>query len=471
MKNLIKEIGFLLTVIALVSCNNDMEASLSPTSSKITISETLPVLYIETEGHKPIVSKEEYLNATYYLDAMGIDGVECLGTESEPLAMQIRGRGHSSWNNPKKPYKLKLSTKVGMIGMAKNKHWALLKPSENTVAGLQLGKLMNMAWTPDFRPIEVVLNGDYIGLYFLTETIRIDKNRVNIYEQQDGETNPDLIKGGWLVEVDNYQDNNQISIKENSRWRLNLKYHSPENLSSMQSQWLTNEFKALNAAIYSNDKTSKDWENYIDVESMARFFIVQEVMDNPDGFHGSFYLHKDLQEGSKWVAGPIWDLVCYFREKTDYTFKMDVHYSFTPHWIGEIIQYDSFCKAVAEVWQEVYPTQLSDIYDYIDATILPLADAWSKDCQRWGGDPTQTAKLRADRIKKAIEGNIEWFNKHLPESQFASSNSVTLTDNDSPTKVYNLQGHLIGVFKNQDEAMSELKAGIYIINGKKIKVQ
>ena len=46
------------------------------------------------------------------------------------------------------------------MGMPKNKHWALLKPTENTVAGLQLGKLMEMAWTPSFRPVEVVLNGD-----------------------------------------------------------------------------------------------------------------------------------------------------------------------------------------------------------------------------------------------------------------------------------------------------------------------
>ena len=37
---------------------------------------------------------------------------------------------------------------------------------------------------------------------------------------------------------------------------------------------------------------------------MARFFILQEVMDNPDGFHGSFYLHKDLADNAKWVAGP-----------------------------------------------------------------------------------------------------------------------------------------------------------------------
>ena len=313
--------SFLIIAVILTSCDENKEAIEPPTPNNADVSGTLPVMYIDTESRKPVVSKDVYLNATYRLDPMGAEGVDALGSELEPLPLQIRGRGHSSWRGEKKPYKIKLGEKTAIMGMPKNKHWALLKPSENTVAGLQLGKLMGMAWSPSFRPVEVVLNGDYIGLYFLTETIRIDKNRVNIHEQKDKETNPDLIKGGWLVEVDNYTDDCQITIRENETWKLRIRYHSPEDLSAAQLQWLTDEFKAANAAIYSTDKTSKEWEKYIDVESMARFFILQEVMDNPDGFHGSFYLHKDLTENAKWVAGPIWDLVCYNREKSDYTFR------------------------------------------------------------------------------------------------------------------------------------------------------
>lgn len=425
MINPVKIIGCFLVALTLFSCKDEIDAVNPPASSPISISGTLPVLYIITENNAPIVSKEVYLNATYRLDPMGTEGIEALGTEAEPLPMQIRGRGHSSWKGAKKPYKLKLEKKTAIMGMPENKHWALLKPTENTIAGLQLGKLMGMKWTPCFRPVEVVLNGDYIGLYFLTETIRIDENRVNIYEQQDKETNPDLITGGWLVEVDNYHDENQITIPENNRWNLTLRYHSPEDLSDAQLEWLTNEFKTINTAIYSSDKTSTDWEEYIDVESMARFFILQEVMDNPDGFHGSFYLYKDIGDNARWIAGPIWDLVCYNREKTDYTFRMKVHYGITPHWIGEIIQYDSFCRSVRSVWENVYPDRLSEIYIYIDATVLPLAEAWKKDCERWNEDPTQTAQLRASRIKNALRRNIEWFNYNLPISEYASLLQIT----------------------------------------------
>lgn len=471
MTNLVKVIGCFLVALTLISCTDEVEAATPPVSSTISISGTLPVLYIETEGRSPIVSKEVYLNATYRLDPMGVEGIEALGTKAAPLPMQIRGRGHSSWKGAKKPYKIKLDKKTAVMGMPKNKHWALLKPTENTVAGLQLGKLMNMAWTPSFRPVEVVLNGDYIGLYFLTETIRIDKNRVNIYEQQDQETNPELIKVGWLVEVDNYHDEDQITIPECSKWNLTLRYHSPEDLSNAQLQWLTDEFKSINAAVYSSDKTSTEWEKYIDVESMARFFILQEVMDNPDGFHGSFYLHKDLSDNAKWIAGPIWDLVCYNREKTDYTFRMKVHYGFTPHWIGEIIQYDSFCKAVERVWNEVYPNRLSEIYNQIDEIVLPLGSVWANDCARWNEDPAQTAQLRADRIKNALRRNIEWFNNHLPVSQHASVHKTVNDNPDAPVMVYNLQGIFIGKYKNEMEAVSSLKKGIYIINQRKIRIE
>lgn len=470
-KSLIRQLSIFIVALLLMSCTEDSMANEPEPQSPNTVSGTIPALYIETENHAPIVSKTEYLNATYWLDPMGAEDIPALGSKAQPLPMQIRGRGHSSWKGAKKPYKIKLDKKTEVMGMPKNKHWALLKPTENTVAGLQLGKLMNMAWTPSFRPVEVVLNGDYIGLYFLTETIRIDGNRVNIHEQQDQETNPELIKGGWLVEVDNYHDEDQFTIPECSKWNLTLRYHSPENLSDAQLQWLTDEFKSINAAIYSTNKTSTEWEKYIDVESMARFFILQEVMDNPDGFHGSFYLHKDLSDNAKWVAGPIWDLVCYNREKTDYTFRMKVHYGFTPHWIGEIIQYDSFCKSVELVWSEVYPNRLSEIYNQIDEIVLPLGSAWANDCARWNEDPTQTAQLRADRIKNALRRNIEWFNNHLPVSQHAFVH-MTVNDNpDAPVMVYNLQGIFIGKFKNETEAMSSLKKGIYIINQRKFRIE
>ncbi|MBR1804195.1 MAG: CotH kinase family protein, partial [Muribaculaceae bacterium] len=185
---------------------------------------TLPVIYIDTQNHKPIYYKSIYIPGTYYIiDKQNPD--MNVGNKDFPQALEIRGRGHSSWQGKKKPYKIKLAEKTPLLGMNKDKHWALLKFNEPTVAGLQLGNIMGMDWTPSTRPVEVVLNDDYLGLYLLTETNRIGKNRLNIYEQPNWNLDDSTIPYGWLVEVDNYEEASQISVKEHGSLKLRVTYH------------------------------------------------------------------------------------------------------------------------------------------------------------------------------------------------------------------------------------------------------
>ena len=214
---------------------------------------TLPVLHIETEGKKEITSKEEYLNGTYYLDPMGASDVEAIGSKEAPLPLEIKGRGNYTWRDfDKKPYRLKLADKQPLMGLAKNKHFALMAHADdnkgfmrNTI-GFYFSEQIGMAWTPKAKPVELVLNGDYKGLYFLTEHIRVDKDRVNIEEQEDNETDPEKITGGWLVEIDNYNEAPyNIEIREGNRHTMWFTYKSPELLSSAQEQFLRAEMERL----------------------------------------------------------------------------------------------------------------------------------------------------------------------------------------------------------------------------------
>lgn len=381
---------------------------------------TLPVIHIDTQGHKPITSKTMYIPGTYFVVDNNNPEMN-LGSEDSPLPLEIRGRGHSSWKGVKKPYKLKLGEKASLLGMNKHKHWALLRFYEPTVAGLQLGNIMGMDWTASTRPVEVILNGDYQGLYLLTETNRIGKQRLNIYEQPNWNEDVNTIPYGWLVEIDNYIETNQIKIAENNKWTLQVTYHSPDSLSLAQRSWLIEDFKAMNAAIYDADKTNSTWEQKIDVDAMARYFIVQEVLDNSDGFHGSFYLHKDKGDDARWVAGPLWDLSCNQRAKTDYTFLMKTTYTFVPHWIGELIQDEDFCRAVRREWSKFYPQQVQPWMDYIDEHLLPCSTAYEQEKTLWNFTDQSTLSQRVEKLKSSLLANIEWFNSHLP----GETNSVT----------------------------------------------
>ena len=395
---------------------------------------TLPVIHIDTDGHRPVTSKTVYVPGNYYVADANNPAMN-IGSEDAPLPLEIRGRGHSSWRGAKKPYKIKLGQKAPLLGMKEHKHWALLKFYEPTVAGLQLGDIMGMQWTASTRPVEVVLNGDYLGLYLLTETNRIGRRRLDIYEQPNRNEDPATIPYGWLVEIDNYIETNQISIRENNKWTIQVTYHSPDTLSLAQRSWLTEEFKAMNAAIYDPDKEHSTWEQMIDVDAMARFFIIQEVLDNSDGFHGSFYLHKDRGDGARWVAGPLWDLSCNQREKTDYTFLMKTTYSFAPHWIGELIKDEDFCQAVRRAWREFYPSQVQPWMDYIDNHLLPCQEALEQDKIRWNLTNTETLPQRVDKLKSALQANIEWFNNHLPGEE----SSVTSISQANSTPVVGIE--------------------------------
>lgn len=401
---------------------------------------TLPVIHIETRDHQPITSKTIYIPGTYFIvDSQDPD--MNVGAAESPLDLEIRGRGHSSWKGKKKPYKIKLGEKKPLLGMNKNKHWALLKFYEPTVAGMQLGNIMGMDWTPSTRPVEVVLNDDYLGLYLLTETNRIDESRLNIYEQPNWNEDESTIPYGWLVEVDNYIENNQVSIKETNKWTLRITYHSPDSLSSLQKTWLKDEFQTMTTAIYDADKIHSVWEQMMDVDAMARYFIVQEVLDNSDGFHGSFYLHKDRGDDVRWIAGPLWDLSCNQREKTDYTFRMKTSYIFVPHWIGELIKDEDFCSAVRKAWREFYPDEVQPWMDYIDEHLLHCAEAFEQEKIRWDYTSPETLDDRVQNLKSALLANIEWFNDHLPVGQNSSVDDLDV-DNKQIVKVeyINLSG-------------------------------
>ena len=385
-----------------------------------TYSGTLPVLFINTEGGVAITSKEDYVQASYWLDPMGVEGVEAFGTSDEPLTLQIKGRGNYTWTGfDKKPYRLKLDAKAGLLGMKKSKHFGLLAHADDqfgwlkNTLGFELSKRLGLAWTPSQAPVEVVLNGDYIGLYMLTELVRIDKDRVNIVEQPDNITHPDSITGGWLVEIDNYDEpaTDQIKITEptGGRWggeTMRFTHKTPELLSSAQEQYLINLVSAANDAIYATDKSSTAWENYIDIDALARYYIVQEVMNNQESFHGSCYWHKEMGADTKMVFGPVWDFGNSFNNSN---ILIHTNPPFHQHWIGEIYKFPRFKAAVERIWQEFKGSEdYTSLDSFIDAFAAQISQAAVADAQRWPQYAHADMASQAAQFKSAKDAKVNF---------------------------------------------------------------
>ncbi len=379
----------------------------------MSYSGTLPVMFINTEGAVPITSKEEYVYADYYVDNMGIEGIENVGSQDAPQLMEIRGRGNYTWSDfDKKPYRIKLDQKTPLLGMKRNKHFALLAHPDdklgflrNTV-GFELSRRLGLAWTPAQQPVEVVLNGDYLGLYMLTEIIRVEPDRVNITEQANYETNRFLITGGWLVEIDNYLEEEQIRTVEgngNSIWST---YKSPELLSDEQRSYLTGLINTANAAIYVNDKTNNSWEKYIDPDTLACFYLTQELLDDTESFHGSCYWHKENGDSTKIMFGPVWDFGNAFH-RTPNRFIYDQP-AFTQTWIGEIAKFPHFQEIVLKHWNRYVRIHHKSMDEFIDDFIGKIYYAAMSDAARWPQYGNPDILNDRDTFKSYFHSKYSW---------------------------------------------------------------
>lgn len=406
------------------------------TAQAVTYSGTLPVMFINTEGNTPITSKEDYLKATYYIDPMGAEGIEAIGSAEAPLTMQIRGRGNWTWSGfDKKPYRLKLDNKQPLLGMKKSKHFALLAHADDNIAfmrnivGFQLSRLIGLPWTPADAPVEVVINGEYIGLYFLTELVRVDKDRVNIVEQPDNATDPETITGGWLVEIDNYDTDPHIELweKDSEHSRIVFTYKTPEVLSPEQEAYLTEQMTLINDAIYNPDLEDNTWEDYVDTDQLARYYLVQEVLDDYESFHGSCYLYKE-QGNDKWHFGPVWD----FGNALSCTKYAYIYEDRTWHntWIGPMCDHPHFMEIVKNVWSEFYNGNFSTIYDYIDEYAARIAAAAVSDAQRWPNYGNADFDNRVRTAKERLASGASWLQKRWASDVESDTYRAYFVDNE-----------------------------------------
>ncbi len=284
----------------------------------------LPVCYITTDdGEFPTAAKEKHDGT------MRIQGNDEF-KEQYNDKITINVRGNTSAHYAKKPYKLKLDKKASLcgLGLQKSKHWVLLanmpdmSNMRNKLAydfAASIGVLaMESTW------VDVVINGRYDSVYQLCEHIRIASDRVDVfdwegYSEDNGHTAEDLswidssatdVNGGWIFEFSNEMDEVSRFTVTSGNFKMLTMVNSPEYLNTNDDMFnaakdfLKNYFDACTSA---NRKSGEDrhYSAYCDVDSMAGYFLVQELFGNQDAGAKSRYAYKDI--GKKLFWGPVWD--------------------------------------------------------------------------------------------------------------------------------------------------------------------
>lgn len=357
-------------------------------------SRTVPLVHINTQDSMPIISKDYYINGELWIDNCGIEGFESLGSDDAPMVMEIKGRGNYTWTCLKKPYKIKFAKKLSPLGLDNSKHFVLKPDCDDwsgylrNETGFETSRQLGMPYTTRQYPVELILNGEYEGIYFLCEKIRVESGRVDIMEQIDNDTNPYNVTGGWLIEKDGNGPliNAQYQNNDPDESFYYFSSESPELLSQEQLNYITPLLQRIDSLIFVADKNDTAWENYLDINSLAKYYVIQEVMESVESFSGSLFMYKDWGEDEKFKFGPVWDFDCstYANGTTGDHFIFEYETEFTFLWIKELLKFPHFQQNIRMVWKEFMANDaLSKVLEHAHQWRNIVKDAEISDSQRW----------------------------------------------------------------------------------------
>ena len=339
-------------------------------------------------------SKEQrYPNNTVRL----LDGM----TSTTISDVELKGRGNSTWLVPKRPFQLSFKQKTGLLDLGKSKKWVLLAdaydPSHtrNELA-FYLAELMDIPFTNQGRYIDLFIDNQYQGLYYLTPKIGLNKNSVNLTSDQ-----------AVLVEMDNsWGAEDQFFKTHIGGHAVSFKDFNTNdaNAQSEIMQNFTKSYRNFERALYAND-----WSlitKYIDVDSFARYFLMYEISTNLDGLATSFFMYQNGPD-TPIHAGPIWDYDLAFRltnfddnpDRLPYFSwgQRNMHQAYVNEQasteneiFSRLLDHAEFRQRVSHIFRHKIAAHRTEIDDFFTQHYLLLHDEAERDSNLWEELPFET---------------------------------------------------------------------------------
>jgi len=362
----------------------------------------LPQLRITTKDGAPITSKEVYIDATFKLTQ------PVVSSQPYELKGKIRGRGQSTWGQPKNPYKVQFSNDAAyakvpdFLGMQKNRNWALLADYfdrsliRNKLA-LSLGNSSvfsdGLKWTPSGQHLEVWLNGDYVGVYLLTEDIRIDPARLNI-KKMSSKAGDNDVDGGYIVEVDSrldcYKgDDVDLQLVIPTGEEICIDTPDEEAITPAQLGYIKGLLLQASADLWQHGRIV-----LLNPPSYADWYLIQELLRNNDAvFVSSDWMWKDTEaavdpKDRLLNMGPLWD---FDRAAGNVNYNNNwmtegcwvTRPIFYGNWFSRIFDNRDFLELTLARWKAKRPALERFINASIDTYVRRLAQAQERNFARW----------------------------------------------------------------------------------------
>lgn len=372
--------------------------------------------------------------------------------------MDIETRGESSQMFDKKSYSLETvdaageSLNVELLGFPAENDWILYAPyTDKTMMRNEITFKLSRdmgRYASRTRACEVVLNGDYQGVYTLMEKIKVDKNRVDIATLNPDEISGDDLTGGYVLRVDKWDENDYPSWQSGG---IDFQYFDPggEDLVTQQRDYIRAFIGSVNSSISSTSFKDPEtgYQKYIDVPSFIDNMLISELGLNVDGYRYSTYMYKDKDSnGGKLVLGPLWDFNLAYGN-VDYNDAVEqpaggwLYNDFRMFWFAQLMSDPAFQNKMKTRWDSLRYDELSNtrITFLIDSMAASLSESQVRNYERWPILGTYVwpnqyiGNTYAEEVawfKNWIITRANWMDANLPGVIITDPDPVTGTDDE-----------------------------------------
>lgn len=374
--------------------------------------------------------------------------------------VEIKGRGNSTWGPAKKPYQIKFANKVDLFNMGKTRKWVLIASAfdsthlRNDVA-FYISRLLGEEYALSGEYVKLYINGEDLGLYYLTHKIEVEKSVVNLQDPL-----------GVLVELDNlhrYEGTCRAAASGDCFGISDLV--NDDNLEPAIADFIAT-YDQLVVAIKAKDYETV--ESLIDVESFAKYFLLNEFTVNPDAYSTSFFMYKD-GVNDKIHAGPGWDfdfalgnrewvwndgdnfyspendlvMEAYAigdaptKEQGLFTEYLDPNIS---HLVFGLLHMPKFRAEVERVYQETMSGRADELISWVSARAAQIETAATANNFQWGKDDfyASVAELTnwVERRYAHFEATYGTFSPEITDPEPETSPSSAPTTPTEPENTY-----------------------------------
>lgn len=396
-----------VTAVAAVGADGYREITASvgkgkqPLTFRVMQASAIPTMYLTSSDAaqgRDWVDASKSNAATGTMNLIGADGTPVYSGELK----QIKARGNSTFTYAeKKSYQIKLAEPSDLLGKQEQvKTWVLLASYFDATQMhdkliKDLAAELGLAYTASCDWVNLYYDGEYRGVYLLSEKNSVGATSVaitdmeqayeqlnegygtdmttalaeNSYGQQYQYTKdlkePENITGGYLIELNHEMWDEVSGFKTRQGVAFNVK--SPEWCGDSAMKYISEYYQAFEDAVYATDDTGaytgyntgtgKYFYEYVDMDSLVKVFLLQELALNCDGFISSVYFYKDAD--GMMYAGPIWDQDMTFGtgwNKTNGAEIVDYHYL-----AKALIQIPAFEAAVKEYYTNTFASEVRDL--------------------------------------------------------------------------------------------------------------